>query len=296
MHVEEESFTHSPGFFLWAMNSICWVLWYSVIGLHSFQVLLEAFPVRRDHGATLDSCPSYIFLVMLQHQLASAGEQSWWLGLLFGFCRKELSLSRSEWWLLQASSPFFLTIRFPGVKSWRFPCNFHVTLEWGFPRSNSQWWGSRMSPLGALLRVEELTVDLREPTLQGAVPNWEVLLGQDSACPPNAVCLGLCGAGDASALHPHDLRFSQWCLVHESLFSNCSCEMRVKSWMTYVIILVTVLYKRQFLKNSTKDRNDENKNDINFANSNTEINVYKNLNESIFQPIVVYPATFQVWE
>ena len=64
--------------------------------------------------------------------------------------------------------------------------------------------------------------------------------------------------------------------------------------MTYVIMLVTVLYKRQFLKNSTKDRNDENKNDINLANSNTEINVYKNLTESIFQPIVVYPATFQV--
>ena len=32
--------------------------------------------------------------------------------------------------------------------------------------------------------------------------------------PPNAVCLGLCGAG-VLPLHPRVLGFSQWCLVGE---------------------------------------------------------------------------------
>lgn len=97
-------------------------------------------------------------LIRLCHYLGSTGEQSHWLGLLLGSCRKELGLKRSTCWLLQAPPLFCVTIRFPVQSPWG-------KTGVGVPKKQLAMLGSWMSAVGSLFLTEEPQAQGRPPSV-----------------------------------------------------------------------------------------------------------------------------------
>ena len=171
------------------ISSACCTLCSNIAELHSFQVLLAAFPVIQ-----CQEIYSAVGQAMTQPPCLSGGRPGSRAGkCLFEDpnltdlhlikypgqdCANDLVLKRSKkplvgttTWVLQvgiqsakvrllvvaSSFPFSIIIRFPVFKSLRFSCSSHgVRPEWGLPESNPQHWGHWISILGFLFPLLEL--------------------------------------------------------------------------------------------------------------------------------------------
>lgn len=63
---------------------------------------------------------------------------------------------------------------------------------------------------------KQLTMLGEQDVYQGPhFPPGETMGSGKFSYPSNAICLGVCGAGDILLPHPYVLGFSHWCLFHK---------------------------------------------------------------------------------
>lgn len=146
-------------------------------------------------------------LVSLCHRLGSADEHSCWLGqLLLGAAGRNSVGSDPSGGSCEPLPPS--PSLFPVVKPCRFPCTSRrLRPERGFPGRDPERWASWLSTLSSVFPLEEP----RGRPGCGAAPSGRREV--QPACSPfsscsDAVCLGFCGAGGASASPPCSRIFS----------------------------------------------------------------------------------------
>lgn len=138
------------------------------------------------------------FLVRLCPWLGTADEQSFWVELLVGHCRYELSLTKSICWLLQALLSFSVPFRFSGGWAPQIPLQSPCDkLKVGVPTKYPTMTGQFIVPSGFSFHIGG-TGGLGNTSLYNTVLAWRggIMWSMCSFLSSNVVCLGLCGIGE----------------------------------------------------------------------------------------------------